>query len=117
MLFQIESVTAGNLNAGTEQIVTVTDKEIERNYGGPDRYRPVSIRFNNNTGDDISVAMFTDKEYAKYQIDSNISDLYMIPDTVDYEFKNMLGEITTIIVVGTTGIGHATNLSIYIRQE
>jgi len=114
MLVKKVTFTAVELNAAIDQAKTVVDTTLLKQLTNKE-YRPVVVETVNNTGADITVNLFTNLEWTKYQADNSISAGVIISNTSPRVFNDLSDEVTTIVVKGTTG--HASNLEFIVYQE
>lgn len=113
MLFEIVTIPSGTLNSGlnTQQLTDVT----LANSLGHQLTRPVNIKINNNSGQEVLIGLWTSYEYDEWIADNSVSDLLPIADSGSEEFDNPRGEIEYITTSGSTG--HTGSIIFNIIRE
>lgn len=118
MIVEKITITDTQLNTALDVVKLISDPPlIQRSTGisGNKPYAPYRIRLDNQSGADFEIIFLTNEEKEAYDIDSGITDKFLVKNTY-FEEYNVRGDITTIIVVGTSA-SHTADLDIYIIKE
>lgn len=97
-------------------VKSVVDSELTVDYGTK-KYRPVSLKFKNYSGETVNFLPLTSDESEAFFDDQTISDLIPVVNNAEEILNSLSGEITQVFVKGNSGASYTSGAICILVQE